>query len=632
MNVAGSNKLSRGVLAGLVVSVVTLYSLTLMTDVTNCVSPYCDDAGEFQLALAQGGTVHPTGYPLYMLLGTPFVSFARALGASAAAAGSLYSLVWQVLAIAGVFAVVQQETRSPWLGGAAALCLAVTRSWWVHGVIAEVYSLSMALSVWILWLALKLHARWSDSLGWLLALAGGLGVAHHRLIAVMLPVIGLWLLPQAWRSGRFWRWLGVAVLCFLAGFLPYLDIPFRAWEGAPWLYNQADRAQDFWRIFWAGDYLRQPNHSLATVLASARQMWSALRDELGLAGIGACLAGALLALVKAPRRAWLWWGVGLSYVAFALFVSNVMIEAKLMPLVLCLVVAGAIGAAQLPKRWQLGAGSLLLAGGIWLGAVQYPVVVGLTHNHRAEAYIALVEKLEAPPGSVVMGLWGQQFFDLYYAQHFEGGLSEWQLVDHRADFKTLVANTDGRVYMSADALNVFKVDEWRQRLGQPLRLTSAGPGLLAVTARPLPAPAAQVCAIGDGLALAGWEIRVGEDHTWDVVTDWVATRTVTADYSTFVYVTDKDKIVDPDDILGQSDFSAPVYGWYPTSQWQPNEVVREDHVIALPATAAPRTVIAGMYREAPDDEDVPLGQVVLGPAAGNSSACPGSHGFVTGAH
>jgi hypothetical protein len=598
----------------LMVSVVTLYSLTLMLDVSHCASKYCDDTAEFQVALAAWGTVHPTGYPLYMLLGSPLISAWRALGVPPAVGSSLYSLIWQAAAIAGVFLLIYRETRQPWLSGLTALALAVTHSMWIHGSIPEVYSLNMALTVWILWLTLTLRDRWVDRTGWWLALAGGLGVAHHRLLAVMLPAVGLYLLPAAWRSGRFWRWLGVATLCFLAGFLPYLDILFRAWHGSTWLYSQINTWNDFWRIFWGSEYLRPPNMSLTSVLTTAQKVGDGLGKEMTLAGVGFSLIGALIALIKIPKSAILWWGIGLSYLVFALLVSNVMLEAKLMPIVLCLLVGCALGIAQLRRGWRIGACGLLLAGSSYLIVWQYPVVTALTHNKAGRQYIEQVEKLEAPPGAIVMGLWGQSFFDLAYAQRFEGRLSQWHLVDHRADFKALSAQADGRVYMSADVPYVFTVAEWRQRLGEPLRLTSAGPGLLAVTAHALPAPSGELYAIGDGIALAGWEVRQDKNEhnlDLDVVTYWVATRAVTKDYSTYVHVTDKEYLLAPEDLLGQSDFYAPVYGWYPTSQWQPNETVREDHLITLPLDCVPRTIIVGMYQPQANGQLIPLGHITL---------------------
>src|SRR6516162_1282939 len=51
------------------------------------------DAAEFTLVLAFGGVAHPTGYPLYVLLGHPFVQALHAAGASWAYAANAWSAV-----------------------------------------------------------------------------------------------------------------------------------------------------------------------------------------------------------------------------------------------------------------------------------------------------------------------------------------------------------------------------------------------------------------------------------------------------------------------------------------------------------------------------------------------------------
>lgn len=70
-----------------------LYLSTLMSNIAGCFHQYCNDVGEFQIALATWGTVHHTGYPLYMLLGSPFVSALRWLNVSPAAASSILELL-----------------------------------------------------------------------------------------------------------------------------------------------------------------------------------------------------------------------------------------------------------------------------------------------------------------------------------------------------------------------------------------------------------------------------------------------------------------------------------------------------------------------------------------------------------
>ena len=165
-----------------------IYASTLMLNVSGGDSPYTVDTGEFQVSLAEWGTVHHTGYPLYMLLGSPFVTALRWMGVRPAAGASLFSLLWAALAAGGA-ALLLRLTGRPWLAGALALAFALTRSAWMHGSIAEVYSFSLAITVAILWVALDLVEGWDGRKAWLLALLSGIGVAHHRLIAVALPAV-----------------------------------------------------------------------------------------------------------------------------------------------------------------------------------------------------------------------------------------------------------------------------------------------------------------------------------------------------------------------------------------------------------------------------------------------------------
>jgi hypothetical protein len=62
----------------------------------------------------------------------------------------------------------------------------------------------------------------------------------------------------------------------------------------------------------------------------------------------------------------------------------------------------------------------------------------------------------------------------------------------------------------------------------------------------------------------------------------------------------------PQDILAQADRAHPVYGWYPTTQWEQGEVVADTYMLSvpagtlpagtLPAESAPVGVRLGMYR------------------------------------
>ncbi len=592
------------------------YLFTLMTDVSGCAAEYCVDIGEFQIALAEGGTVHATGYPLYLLLGTPFVSGLRYLGISPAAAGSLYSFFWELLALFGILLILARLTQQPWLAGSMTLALAFTKPIWIHGVVAEVYSLSLWLTVIIIWLTLDLHDKWNDHKGLCLAFVAGLGVAHHRLIGLMLPAVGLYLLPSAWRSKNFWRWLALTVPCFLFGFLPYLDMPFRVWRGATWVYGTPTTWKGFWHIFLGTEasYLQSPILSIAELKLAILRVLNVFRAEIGGSGLLLAVIGTSLALGRRSTRpvALFLLGINVSYLLFSIIFHNaVLIEAVLILPLVCTGACMVIGFGQLPRPWQLALSAILFTWAGYLSWRHYPAVQQLTQDSSGRSYITQVEKLEAPPGAIVMTLWGQKYFNLAYAQRIEKRMSQWRIVDHRADFAQLAQATDGKIYTSADTLYLFPIEAWQQILGEPLRITSAGVDMIALTAQPLPSPD-HYYPISAAIGLVDWDVRLPDaEGKANIVLYWTATQTPTINYSTYVHVTDKGAIQVAEDLLAQSDFATPIYGWYPTTQWLPNEIIREDHPLVLSDDKKIHTIIVGMYQRTADGAFNHLQPVIL---------------------
>ncbi|MEX1019647.1 MAG: DUF2723 domain-containing protein, partial [Litorilinea sp.] len=231
-----------------------VYLWTLQRNIVGiCEYDYCADIGEFQIALPLWGTVHHTGYPLYMLLGSPFVNLLALFGVAPTTGASLYSFIWQLGAVLLLVWLVRRLSRSNVVAVGIGAAFAFIEPIWMHAVIAEVYSLSMFFGVVILYLAFRLKRNWSDSLGWALALVCGLAIFHHRLLIFLILGTAIYLLPTAWRTPRFWRWSGIAILCAAAGFLPYLDIPLRMWMGSAWTYSQENTWAAFWHVFNAAE-------------------------------------------------------------------------------------------------------------------------------------------------------------------------------------------------------------------------------------------------------------------------------------------------------------------------------------------------------------------------------------------
>ena len=188
-----------------------------------------DDSLEFHVVLPTLGIAHPSGYPLYTLLG----KIASTVLPVWDAAGriNLLSAFFAGAAVAMLYLVSRRFAGSRPAAAVATAIFALSPTWWSQATIAEVYALHGLLVALFLYCLL----RWEEdhmlgrSDGWLLAaaLVCGLGLAHHRMLALLLPaalVFIVWTDPSLLRQPR--RWFAPIALG-LAPLLLYLYLPIR---------------------------------------------------------------------------------------------------------------------------------------------------------------------------------------------------------------------------------------------------------------------------------------------------------------------------------------------------------------------------------------------------------------------
>ncbi len=273
-----------------------------------------DDSLELQLVTYQLGIAHPTGYPLYTLLGKLFTLLpigdvayrVNLLSAffGAATVALLYLLIVQIaagrlegwkdgrmeesqpsdpltlqpfglslsrrppahrgpLALGRTKPSTLPILRPSWLahfgGIIGAMLLAVNPVFWQQATIAEVYTLNAFFVVTLLVVAtrpvlpLPLLRRRTGEVAFLF----GLALTHHRTILLLIPALGLYLYqnqkPGFLKKPGFYRTLLFYILLGLTPLLLYLYLPLRGHIGS------LDGAYDntwsgFWRQVSAGGY------------------------------------------------------------------------------------------------------------------------------------------------------------------------------------------------------------------------------------------------------------------------------------------------------------------------------------------------------------------------------------------
>ncbi|MDY0019109.1 MAG: DUF2723 domain-containing protein [Anaerolineae bacterium] len=235
-----------------------LYALTTVRDVLPA------DSGEFQLAAARWGILHPPGYPLYTMVGglwlrlLPLGSlpFRLNLLSAALAATTLLLLAEAAYIWAQSWKMSQRASRIGWL--VAALTLGSAPTFWNQATLANIRIPTLLFGAWAL-LALAQYYRTvsqsveenkkaAESALISLALALGLGIGHHPSLAF--PALGyaLYLLlidPTLLMQPR--RWARPALAAVLGWALPQLYIPLRgAMPGVPLAVSGLNTWTGFW--------------------------------------------------------------------------------------------------------------------------------------------------------------------------------------------------------------------------------------------------------------------------------------------------------------------------------------------------------------------------------------------------
>jgi hypothetical protein len=592
----------------------SLYLLTLAPSVATLF----DDSLEFQLVTVRLGIAHPTGYPLYTLLGYLFTWLPVG---NVAYRVNLMSAVFGAATVAALYPFILRLTRPsrgwPAHAGAVmgALLFAVGPVFWQQATIAEVYTLHAFLMVLILLAAVT--ARTVNDVTWV-AMLFGLGLAHHRTTVLLAPAVGLFLLLQ-FRGALFSR--GLLARAALGAFLPlllYLYLPLRGHVGSldgAYLNTWAG----FWQQVTASGYgtfiFSNPfghNRDAAFYLALLTDQFYTLVP--GLIGL------AFLIWPGRPRYLLLTGLAGITTLIFNLFYNVTDIEVFFIPLFLLWAVWSGLAAAFLLRaatRLTRRGWSAALAA-LWLAVFGFMIAqVGLNSWHSARGWYSWavhdygVDMLRQPlpPGSAVVGLGGEMTL-LRYFQQTEA---------MRPDVLTVAADREPERLAAVENLlaqgkTVYLTRELPQA---PERWSLAAVGPL-IRVNPTPVIALPAEAIPANLpatpeiTLAGYKIDRAP-HTGPgpapvrLALYWRVTAPVAAPLKISARLLGSNgKIVSKVDV-------APVHFAYPTPAWRPGEVVADGVDLTIPVdfAAGPVTPLLIWYDEARGAAEV--GRVELPP-------------------
>jgi hypothetical protein len=268
---------------------IVVYAATLLRGVSSF------DAAEMQTVPTLLGIAHPTGYPLWTLIG--FLWTKLFFFASAALMMNLLSAFCFALAAATLAVLCVRLDVRPVLAVVAGLTFAFAGETWARATQAEVHSLHTLLVALLLLAWVVAEQTESRGAARAMILVAAIGVAHHRLMVITALPLVLWFFARHLSVLRSKSFLVSSIAC-LTPLLVYLYIPIRA-DDHPSVVA-SDTSHGSLPII-RGDLFA--SHEDAFALESPSRWWDALPSYAHLAAHWLGWLVVLLALVGAVRCA-----------------------------------------------------------------------------------------------------------------------------------------------------------------------------------------------------------------------------------------------------------------------------------------------------------------------------------------
>lgn len=223
-------------------------------------SVYGGDVGDLVSAIAVKGVPHPSGYPLFTILGIFFNSLpinqtpAWKVGLISVFSSS-FSIVFFYLIIIEVLRkktkILPQERIAAFIG---ALTLAFIYPFWLYSEIAEVFALNNFLILILFYLAILYYKRKKLKYLYLLFFSAGLSLSHHEIIILVFPSILLLVVASNTKVIKKPLELLKCFTFFLVGLLPYVYIPISASHNPPVNWDNAINFKNFLHLVLRRDY------------------------------------------------------------------------------------------------------------------------------------------------------------------------------------------------------------------------------------------------------------------------------------------------------------------------------------------------------------------------------------------
>lgn len=232
--------------AGVALASFVVYWFTLAPTVSG------EDGGELVAAAYSLGIPHPTGYPLWTMLGHAFIKLIPF--GEIAWRVNLMSAFWASGTVALVVLTLRTLEVGRLAAGLAGLILAFSREFWEQSVIAEVYTLNAFFMMLCIFLLLEWTRTRSTITLYLFALIYSLSLSNHSTMYLLGPVFLVYLLATDRSLMKQGRTIAIGSTLFVLGLMVHLYLPIRSMANPAMDWGNPETVQNFWNVFTRAQY------------------------------------------------------------------------------------------------------------------------------------------------------------------------------------------------------------------------------------------------------------------------------------------------------------------------------------------------------------------------------------------
>ncbi len=564
------------------------------------------DSGEFQFVPYIWGVAHPTGYPLYTILGglwshlLPFGNVARRM--------NLFSSLWGAAALGEIYLATASlgEKEPAWstAGGlAAAYVLLFSPIFQRESLVAEVYSMHAAILAALLLVSLAWLERGDERYAFWSMLLLGIGLAHHRTVLLFLPglVAGVLASFGRNRAGFFKRTWPRLLAALLLPLVLYVYIPIRAPHlsylkldlGKAGSWNLYEPSLKGFLEFVSGS--RFSGNLLVPSEAVARlpEAWSILISQAGIVGLALAGLGALAMLV---RRRWAMAGIVLvslaSFLGFNLLYGIGDIRDFYGPPMVFMALLAGYGlrwVAAAPREKKIGVLAASMAA-IALLALHQPSLLDYHDSHQTELKWEKLLSLRLPDDSILVTNDRDEMVPLYYYQLVEHRRPGWQPL-YPLIVPTKEWNNVAKVFRHAldSGRPVYTIKKMEQ-MQVAFEMQDGPDGTEKVLPMRLPDDMIRLDAnFGGRLRLLGVKVESSSGRM-KVEAYWKVTGGMEPKAVAYIHLLD----VNGKKVSKGRDY-IPGYPYYPPEQWESGETVRVSQIISFRTETDCGFLLMGWY-------------------------------------